>query len=376
MLLAAPVWAQVSPIIDRTDMPAVTAAAPVDTMRISRAAPTLPPSAPPLSRRGANQTWNYGALVATAQAVDRYVAVSATFPIYQLSFGVLGGVNRATVASPEPLPAGLGGTLPITDPYQFYNVSAATAPAQDYRSVGFGGTLNGFQVPVTYRSQAEQDVIYRFPLSFASAPDSSVSFLETPAAAAATGYFNRRRKRVNTVDAWGTLTTPFGTFQTVRVVSKLIDRDSIALGGMPGFGIAVPVTREYKWLAKTHHVPLLTITTQMLGGVETITAVQYRDIYRRIVLAARPTANLPELTVFPNPVATGQSTHLSGLGSGLKATVTATDLAGRMLFEQTLAVTQGACTIPADAFGAFRGVALLTVQTAQGVAVRRVVRQK
>jgi hypothetical protein len=370
--------AQTSPSIDRTDMPAVTTTTPVDSLRLSQGSPTLPATAPPLTRRGANQTWNYSTLVATSQTVDRYISVTATgSAIYQFAYGVLGGVNRATVASPEPIPVGAGGVLPISDPYQFYAVSAATAAAQDYRSVGFGGTLAGLQVPVTYRSQAEQDIIYRFPVSFASLPDSSRSYFETPAAAASTGYLNRKRKRVNRVDAWGTLTTPFGTFQTVRIVSKLIDHDSIALGGLPGFGFDAPVTREYKWLAKTHHVPLLTITTQVIGGTETITGVQYRDIYRRFVpLAGRDAATQAVLSAAPNPSAVGEAVRLTVPAGSGPLTVAATDVLGRQVFSRNFGSGAGTTlTLDAAAFGSFRGVLLLTVTTAQGTATRRVVRE-
>jgi hypothetical protein len=377
LLLAGPVLAQTSPVIDRTDMPAVSTTIPVDSMRLSQASAALPATAPPLTRRGANQTWNYSTLVATSQTVDRYISVAATgSAIYQFSFGLLGGVNRATVASPEPFPAGVGAASPITDPYQFYAVSAATAAVQDYRSVGFGGTVAGLQLPITYRSQAEQDIIYRFPVSFASLPDSSRSFFETPSAAAATGYLNRKRKRVNRVDAWGTLTTPFGTFQTVRIVSKLIDHDSIALGGLPGQGFDLPITREYKWLAKTHHVPLLTITTQEIGGAETITGVQYRDIYRRIVrLGIRDAATDATLNAYPNPSAVGNPLTLSVPAGSGPLTVTATDLVGRQLFRRSFNAPADVLTLDAAAFGSFRGVALLTVSTARGTATRRVVRE-
>ncbi|SHI56294.1 hypothetical protein SAMN02745146_1038 [Hymenobacter daecheongensis DSM 21074] len=362
-----------SPVIDRTDMPAVTTAAPVDSLRLSQASTVLPAGAPPLTRRGANQTWNYSNLVATSQTVERYTSVAATaVPLFQLYFGAAGGPNRATVASPAPLPLATGPLLPITDPYQFYNVSAAAAPVQEFRSVGFGGLLGGLPVPLTYRTPAEQDVIYRFPLSYASQPDSSRSFVETPAALAATGYFSRRRKRVNRPDAWGTLITPFGTFTTVRVVTRLIDHDSIALGGVPGVGVDVPLTREYKWLAKLNHVPVLTITTQEVGGREVITAVQYRDRYRRLVLGTRSAAAQAAVAVYPNPLTSGPL-HLAGL-TGTRVRLKATDLAGRVLFEQTLAVNQGAATVAAATFGQFHGVALLTIQTSQGVAVRRVVR--
>ena len=358
-------------------MPAVSTANPVDTLRLSQASPVLPASAPPLTQRGANQTWNYSSLVATSQSVDRYVAVSATAPIYQFAFGALGGVNRATVASPEPLPAGSGAVVPITDPYQFYSVSAATAPVQDFRSVGFGGTLAGFQVPLTYRSQAEQDIIYRFPLSYASQPDSSQSFFETPAAAASTGYLNRRRKRVNRVDAWGTLITPFGTFQTVRVVTKLIDHDSIAIGGLTRHGVRrardprVQVAGQNPPRAGAHHHH-----PGNHGGTETITVVQYRDIYRRFTpLATRDAATDAALAAYPNPSRAGSALTLSIPARQRALTVSATDVVGRQLFRRSFDGHRARLIIGADAFGSFRGLLLLTVTTARGTATRRLVRE-
>ena len=370
-----PTLAQTSPVIDRSDMPAPTTF--VDSLRLSVASPVLPASAPPLSRRGTNQTWNYAGLVPISQRVESYLpvaTVTATSLFYAFTFGALGGVNRATVAAPQalPLPAG----LPLSDTYQFFATSAATAAVQDFRSVGFGGSLGGTAVPVTYASQAQQDVIYRFPLSFASQADSSNSFFATPAAVATLGYISQKRKRVNRPDASGTLVTPFGSFATVRVVSKLIDHDSVALGGTPGQGFDVPVTREYKWLAKGIHVPVLTITTRVVAGQETITGVEYRDSYRRIVrLGTRDAATAAGLTAYPNPSAVSSPLTLTvPTGSG-PFTVSATDAVGKLLFRRSFGGGTGSVAIAAEAFGRFRGVALLTVQTAQGIATRRIVRE-
>ncbi|WP_426059515.1 hypothetical protein [Hymenobacter sp. B1770] len=378
LLAAAPALAQNSPIIDRTDMPAPTTAAPLDTLRLSTASNALPASAPPPSQRGANQTWNYAGLVATSQRLEQFVTVAtvtATAPVYALVFGQFGGANRATVASPQALPLPPAFPIPLTDTYQFFATSAATASAQDFRSVGYGGSLSGVAVPVTYASQAQQDIIYRFPLSFASQPDSSNSFLSTPAAVASTGYFSQKRKRVNWPDAWGALTTPFGTFNTVRVVTTLMDHDSISLNGF-NQGFDLPLTREYKWLAKSQRVPLLTITTQMLAGTEVITSVQYRDIYRRMVrLATRDAATNAALATYPNPSAAGSPLSLIvPLGSGL-LTVSATDVVGRQLFQRSMNGSSGTISLAAEDFGTFRGVALLTVTTARGTTTRRVVRE-
>ncbi|MCC3157387.1 hypothetical protein LJ737_09055 [Hymenobacter sp. 15J16-1T3B] len=351
--------AQTSPSIDRTDMPIIG-----DTLRLSQAAPVLPASAPPLTRRGANQTWNYAALTPTAQRVERYANINTTATTLQFAFGPLGGVNRATLVSPQQLPA-VGAGLPITDPVEFYNLSNA-----DFRSVGFGATVSGFGLPVTYQSQALQDVIYRFPLSFSSAPDSSNSFFETPAIIASTGYLSQRRKRVNRVDAWGTLTTPFGTFQTVRVVTRLEDHDSLAVGGTPGQGLTLPVRREYKWLAKTIHVPVLTISTAVTAGQEVITSIEYRDIYRRIQLptaAAAGKAAAP-LTAWPTAAAAGEAVRLQ---LPTAAEVAVTDLAGRVLgrFQQP----QGASTLTLNP--AWQGTLLLRVRQVDGAtAVGKVVR--
>ena len=380
LLAAAPALAQTtSPVIDRTDLPALTVG--VDSLRLSVAGPVLPASAPPLSRRGANQTWNYAALVPVSQRVESYVpasVVTATSLLYSFTFGAFGGANRATVASPQALPVPAGATLPIalTDTYQFYNLAAAGATPQDFRSVGFGASLNGTAIPVTYASAAQQDVIYRFPLSFASPADSSNSFFSTPTAIATAGYLSQKRKRVNKPDAWGTLTTPFGTFQTVRIVTKLIDHDSVAFGGMPGQGFDIPLTREYKWLAKGQHVPVLTITTRLLAGQEVVSGVEYRDIYRRIIrLGTRDAVLEAGLAAAPNPSAVGSALTLSVPVGGGPFTVSATDVVGRVLFRRSFDGSAGSIRLGAETFGGFRGVALLTVQTARGTATRRVVRE-
>jgi len=377
LLLAGPALAQTSsPVIDRTDMPSLTVG--VDSLRLSVASPVLPATAPPLTRRGANQTWNYAGLVPTSQRVETYLplaTVTATSLFYALTFGPFGGVNQATVAAQQPLPLAGAGVLPITDTYQFYKLSTATAAQQDFRSVGFGGTLAGTAVPVTYASQTQQDIIYRFPLSFASAADSSNSYFTTPTAAAGVGYLSQKRKRVNKPDAWGTLTTPFGTFQTVRVVTRLQDHDSVSVGGISQ-GFDVPVTREYKWLAKTQHVPVLTITTTLIAGQETITGVEYRDIYRRIVrLATRDAATDAALSAYPNPSAVGSPLTLSVPAGSGALTVSATDLVGRQLFRRGFSNPGSELALGAEAFGSFRGVALLTITTARGTATRRVVRE-
>ncbi|UOQ65219.1 T9SS type A sorting domain-containing protein [Hymenobacter volaticus] len=355
------VQAQSPIVIDRNDMPNVG-----DSLRTSE---TLTLAGPALTQTGANQTWNYSGLRPANQSVSYYSGVGSTPGLLPIVFGALGGVNRATIANRQPLPPVLvAAGLPITEVYSFFNESAT-----NYRQVGYGAEVPSVgALPVIYQNQALQDVIYRFPLVYQQRDSSNSDFsVNVPG----TAFLRERQKRVNNADGWGTLTTPFGTFEALRVVSTLQVRDSVSLQGEPGPAIQRPVMKQYKWLAKNQGIPLLQVITQLVNGQEVVSLVQYRDIYRRLpVLSTQK--QLPEtaVAVYPNPVGEGEALRLALPASG-PVSVTATDLTGRVLFSYSIPRTSGEATVPAAAFGTFRGVAMLRIQTEMGVAMRRVVRQ-
>ena len=351
MLAAGTALAQTSPSITAADMPVVG-----DSLRLSQAAMALPVSAPLLTRNGANQTWNYSGLTATSQRVERYATVStAAGVLLQFTFNnaLLSPDNRATLVTPRAIPVA-GTLLPITDPLEFSAVSAA-----DFRLVGYGATFNGTAVPVTYTSKNQQDIIYRFPLNYASTADVSNSLLTTPTALATTGYFSQQRQRRNQVDAWGTITTPFGTFQTVRVVTTFADHDSLVVSGTSQ-ALTLPIIHEYKWLATGVHVPVLTITTTTVAGREVISSVEYRDAFRRLApLAARNATGAANFSLYPNPSAVGTPLRLTVPTNSGPLTIMGTDLLGRQLFAVVLPTPAGEALLGAELFGAFRGMVLL-----------------
>ncbi|QJX45732.1 T9SS type A sorting domain-containing protein [Hymenobacter taeanensis] len=359
LLSAAASHAQI--IITRNDMPNVG-----DTLRVSQ---TTTFTGPLLTQKGPNQTWNYTALRPTSQRVERYTAVSTTPGLLPFAFGSLGGVNRATIATQPPLGVLAGAGLPLTDIYLFFNESAA-----DYRQVGYGAVLSGTALPVTYQSQQLQDVVYRFPLAYAQRDSSSSELI---ANVPQTAYLRQQQKRVNNADGWGTLITPFGTYATLRVVSTLQARDSISVQGQPGTVVPVPLTREYKWLGNNQGIPLLQVITQEVAGQEAVVLVEYRDVYRRPSGTLATTKRLPEsaVAVYPVPAAAGEVLHLTLPGSTGLATITATDLTGRVLFRHVATASAQPLALPAGLFDGYRGVLLLRVETTEGVAVRRIVRQ-
>ena len=157
-----------------------------------------------------------------------------------------------------------------------------------------------------YQLSIDKDKIYNFPVSFGDADSSDSDYtLSVPGI----GYVEGQQHRVNNVDGWGTLTTPFGTFNTLRVVSELTGQDSIYLDTL-GFGFSFPrnKTREYKWLATNSGIPELQINTTVLGATEVISSIRYRDIYRDTTTSVGLNAiSISDFSanMYPNPSSDG-----------------------------------------------------------------------
>ena len=229
---------------------------------------------------GANHTWNFTNLRYQSQTVDTFLNVSTTNFLYALYFSNLPfNPNRANVAT-------TGQTFPsnpiitITDPYNFYYRSTAS-----YQQVGLGATFQGIPVPVAY---SQKDIIYQFPLNFGD-NDTSVSAWNI--ALPNLVYYGSNQTRINEVDGWGTLNTPFGSYQALRVKTTLIASDTIGIDSL-SFGLTInrPLTREYKWLANGDIVPVLQITTTEIFGIEVVSAILFRDVVPNVFPAVLPTA--------------------------------------------------------------------------------------
>ncbi|HRH66141.1 MAG TPA: T9SS type A sorting domain-containing protein, partial [Bacteroidia bacterium] len=167
-----------------------------------------------------------------------------------------------------------------------------------YKQVGFSAAMNAATIPVIY---SPHDVIYNLPLQF-GADDSSASGYELDLTSTLGLYYKVNRTRHTVADGWGTLTTPYGTFNALRVLSTISERDSIYIDSL-SFGFTTPavITKEYKWLGTGEGIPLLQINTTNNGVVTQIT---YKDSLPGSTtgmpdqIAANPIRSL-----FPNPAA-------------------------------------------------------------------------
>lgn len=109
------------------------------------------------------------------------------------------------------------------------------------------------------------------------------------------------RQRASNVDGWGTVKTPYGQFDALRIHHVIHEMDSIYFsiqGVAMWLPIPIPVAHEYEWRTTAEKEPVMKIRTNEIMGNETVTAVEYRDNYLGL--------NESEISVsfYPNPATT------------------------------------------------------------------------
>lgn len=270
MLMISMLQAQI--VIDSTDMPF-----PGDIINISTG---LNIDFIDYTETGEDFTWDFLDLMSLNQTVDTFVSPSQTPFAYQFFF--LGRTNLAyQYVQDLPIP-----DFEFSDVFYFYKNSQLR-----YDNVGYAASLNGFPLPFVFTTP---DVLYKFPLEYGD-QDSSVSGVvyNLPDVA----YLLLDRKRINKVDGWGTLKTPFGTFEVLRMTSEVTEYDSIYIDSLE---MGVPVNRnyiEYKWLAKGQKIPVLKITSDLNGLLVTYTdsiRINYDHINENLI-------KNKSIVVYPNP---------------------------------------------------------------------------
>ncbi len=157
-----------------------------------------------------------------------------------------------------------------TDVYDFYKNSSTVFEAE-----GRGLKTAGFPFPSFY---TDKDEIYQFPLDHLDYDSTTFDFttsLITFASYTTKGY------RINNVDGWGTIITPYDTLQVLRIVTDVVSTDSV---NALGVGFSFPNhQRQIKWLANGEKFPVLEISGGFgLQGNFQPNQVRYRDIYRNV----------------------------------------------------------------------------------------------
>jgi hypothetical protein len=240
---------------------------------------------------GANYTWDYSSLTPTSQQYEKFDTPQSFISPFNFLFNSNNtsyGQNNyefTTISLPG---------ASITSAYDFYKETGS-----QLKQVGSGYTINSTPIPFIYSSA---DVIYNFPIDYLNNDSCDFKFgLPIPN----TGYYGETGHRVNIVDGWGEITTPFGTFQVLRLTSTIKAIDSIYSTSLSlGTNVSRPLRYEFKWLAAGMTIPVLKIDANVVAGNLTVTNVRYVDSTRTGVPQvgiAENTLNNLNVTVYPNP---------------------------------------------------------------------------
>ena len=270
------------------------------------------------SSTGANHNWDYTSLSANVQIVEKYTSPTDFTTPYNFLFNPFNtsyGKDNYEFST-IPLP-----NVDISAAYDFYKEGSS-----ELKQIGSGLIVNNAPLPFLYD---DDDNIYAFPMTYLSTSNDTYKYgLEIPGI----GYYGQSGTRTNTVDGWGMLTTPFGTFQTIRLKSTIDAVDTVYNNALSvGANIPRALKHEYKWLANGKKIPVLKIETTVIAGNESISAVRYIDSLRSDV----PQVGINELSatninaiVYPNPCVNELNVAYL-LPFATSVTITLTDITGK-----------------------------------------------
>lgn len=296
---------------------------------------------------GSNYSWDFSMLSAVQQRVDTFLSVSATPFAYQLFFNnqIIYPDNKADYGVPAETP-NLIPQLSLTDVINYYSNQGNV-----YKQVGFGANINGIPASVRY---TPTDTLYQFPLNYGDdASNDSYFELTVPGF----GFYGQWLTRIDTVDGWGTVMTPYGTFDVLRVKSTLFKTDTVYVDAI-SFGTTTqrPTETEYKWLAVGNGIPVLTIA-QTNGNT---TRVEYLDTMLNLNIVKNDAALV---SIYPNP--TNQFTKIT---SSVKMnSISVYDYNGRLISSDNVNDFYYQLKISSN----LHGIYLITIETDKDVIVKR-----
>jgi PKD repeat protein len=223
-----------------------------DTMRYSVAA-----SFNNYEKAGANQTWDFSKIAPSTQDIQRYYSPTST-PYFIQFF-------TASYGLPEQLDLlPIGGLGFASNVFGFYRSNNSALV-----NVGKGATIQNLPIGIVY---SKRDTIFKYPLNFGNIRQGNY---EGSANLLGLGGLVQTGTRKTEVDGWGSITTPYGTFNCIRVKSEVDGIDSISING---FGIPIPNSRtEYYWFGKNQKFPLMEV---IVNNFTQVTKIRYKDVYR------------------------------------------------------------------------------------------------
>ena len=246
---------------------------------------------------GANQNWDYSNLTPNSQAARVYKGMSGVSILVNFVFGAFAPTKyKASYYLPSTdLPVNqIGALLPvqISDLVQY-----SRKTTDSITLVGLSLAIDGNEVPI------KSDTIetrYKYPLNYGDV-HSSRGYTKLDMNPFYDAIWIQYRQRQTEVDGWGSITTPYGTFDALRIKHTINEKDSLrfVLFGSPTWiPLPIPKSYIYEWITNGEKAPVLKVVTTLIGGNETVTSIEYKDNNGILEVAS----NQIEIELYPNPV--------------------------------------------------------------------------
>jgi hypothetical protein len=287
--MATQLMAQSPITLSRADFPRPTSSSPLPDSVLFTNVPTVGNTVD-ITTTGANSLWMMSPLVNGTTAWQNFIPMSATPLIFQLAF------LSCDYAQPLLGNAGAVGNLPLSDAYEYYNYATGDSRLE-IKGFGANISLSGVAVPLP-ALYTSPDVLYKFPIHYGDADSSVSGFSLTVPFPAPIGNVDikRNQKRVNHVDGWGTITTPAGTFDVLRVYSAIDRIDSVITSFVPLGFASKPV--EIKWVGQAKKIPVFQVNGNLTGTTVAPTSITFWGASPEGLPQA---INEKSLAIFPNP---------------------------------------------------------------------------
>lgn len=308
---------------------------------------------------GANYTWDFSSLTANSQYLKEYNPIGFASILVFTTYGPLAQAKyRASYFNPT-------NDLPLDQLSQFLPVTLSDLNQYTKRmtdsitSLGYSISVNGQGVP--FKSDTIE-TRYKLPLQYNDSHYSrGYTFIDLNPVI--DFKIKQYRQRLTNVDGFGTLTTPKGTFQVLRVRHDITETDSVYqtfFGPGTWFGTP-PIQRiEYEWFTNNELEWLLKVT-ETNGN---ISAVEYQEDY--LGLDASLAEEHFEFLLSPNPC----ENHVFIESPVPIQRLEWLDACGRVIKSQTL---DNVLTKTIDLEGLSSGVYHLCVYAESSQSIKRVV---
>ncbi len=204
---------------------------------------------------GPNYNWDFSSIMYSGQDSLVNVAVNQTpFP-YQLFFNnIFLYPNHVANFAQKGMDITNVPNLQITDRYDYFRTSSSAL-----KKVGFGANINGLPASVRYDTI---ETIFHFPLSYGNIDSSRAYYL---ASVPSLGTYGQWIRREYEVDGWGSLQTPFQTYDVIRVKSVIKQRDTLYIDQFQfGTTFDQPDVNLFQWFSLNEGFPVLEVAFQ--GG--------------------------------------------------------------------------------------------------------------